>query len=94
MGLFEHVLRRHEQRRHADVFSRLPWPRRDPVSQGVDGFLPPAEAAAEMGVDVDELADMVRGGLLEWREVGREVWVRPAVVSTVKVRGYGGGTSN
>ena len=87
MGLFEHVLRRHEEWRHADIFSRLPWrPRQDPVYRGLDGFLPPARAAQEMGVELDELADMVYGGLLEWREVGREIWVRPAGVSTMKVR--------
>ena len=84
--LFERLLEQHEHMRHRSLLSggreRTPPPRPDPY----EGFMPPAKAAAEMDVTVEELVDMARGGILEWREFGGEVYVRPAVVTRLAVR--------
>jgi hypothetical protein len=89
MGVFEQVLNDHAHKRHVDILGwllRLKNERRPQEPDPDEGFLSPPKAAEAMNVTVAELVDMVRGGLLEWREVGREVYVRPAVVSLVKVR--------
>ena len=72
--------RRHPRDAHAaaegPVVSRS-WGRR---------VLPPHQAAEAMNVGEAELVDMVRGGLLEWREVRGEVYVRPAVARLLGVK--------
>lgn len=86
MNVFEHLLERHERLRHARILSSVP--RQSPsTAVGVDGFLPPEDAAKVMGVSLQELALLVEQGRLEAEDVGMsELWVRPAVVSVLGVR--------
>lgn len=39
-----------------------------------------------MGVTVAEVADLARRGVLEWRDLGSRVVIRPAVVCVGRVR--------
>lgn len=86
--MFDSLMRRHEAERQFSLMAGAPRRRSRGTRVGIDGFLPPADAAAEMGVSVEELVDMVRGGLLEYLEGGGgTVYMRPAVVSRLGVRG-------
>ena len=49
-------------------------------SDGLEGFLPPADAAREMGLSLEELQPLI-GVELEARHLGLDVYVRPAIVS-------------
>jgi hypothetical protein len=80
-GLFDALMNRHEAERHRRLLGKAPPHRR----RSVDGFLPLKDAAHEMGVSVDELVQMVRGGLLEYLEGSGTIYVRPAVVSRMLV---------
>ena len=85
MGVFERLLEQHETERHSGILARVASWRGDPIGEhiGVDGFLPPHEAAETMGVEHAELLELVQTGRLEWRDVGDgEVWVRPAIVTS------------
>ena len=88
MGLFEGKLEQHETERHVGILGTLMRLRKGPSSlaHGDDGFLPPHQAAEAMNVGEAELVDMVHGGLLEWREVRGEVYVRPAVARLLGVK--------
>ena len=92
-GLFGRLLEGHEAERHSaiaasvaeDARSRRPPSLR--VGLGADGFLRPAEAASLMGVGLAELSEMARTGLLETRPIRGQVWIRPAIVSRLAIRG-------
>lgn len=92
--LFERILRRHEQGRQAAILGEAAADRWPSPFRGdrYGGFLPPSEAAKAMAMDVLEVARLARSGMLEWREVGGEVWIRPAAVSVLAVRDESGGT--
>jgi hypothetical protein len=88
MGRFEQQLHELEQERHRGILSSL-------VARGRlrrrraatdDGYLPPRDAAAEMGLELEELSELVRTGMLESRPVGRRLYVRPAVVSRMGIQ--------
>lgn len=86
MGVFEDAL----NSRQSEIRELLP--RRSPgwldrwLSSGRDGFLPTAQAAEAMGIGVEEVHEMARRGLLEWRTYAGRVMVRPACVSMLGVR--------
>ncbi len=84
-GDFEQQLEVHERERHRGILSRLPL-RRPLVDRGADGFLEPSAAAAVMRVTVTELWTMVARGELSTLDIGDDVLVRPAIVSTLHVR--------
>jgi hypothetical protein len=82
--LFESLLHRHEEERHSRILARPSlW---DRVLRDDDGFLSPARAAEAMGVTEEEVVALARRGLLLWREVGGEIRIQPAIVSTLAVR--------
>lgn len=54
-----------------------------------DGFVPLDEAASEMGVTEDAVVALVRVGQLEASAADGTFLVRPAIVSTLAVRGVG-----
>ena len=86
MSIFDGLLRKHQAERHARLLGSGQLLARS-QSVGIDGFLPPKEAAKAMGVSVDELLSLVDRGHLEARDVGWGfVHVRPAVVSVLAVR--------
>ena len=49
-------------------------------SDGLEGFMPPADAAREMGLSLEELQPLI-GVELEARHLGPDIYVRPAIVS-------------
>jgi len=90
-GTFQAELHQHEDDRHGHIVaaartptrSLLPigWRVEDVLGSG-DGFVPLAEAAETMGLNVEKVVEMVRAGLLEAN--GQRV--RPAVVSVLTVK--------
>lgn len=52
---------------------------------GIDGYLLPTEAAAQMGVTVEELERLVRGGYLSTLRDGETLLVRPAKINVVRL---------
>ena len=88
MSIFDGLLRRHERERHARLLSSGQRQARS-QSVGIDGYLPPEEAAKVQGVPVEVLLSFVDRGYLEARDVGWGiVYVRPAVVSVLGVREF------
>jgi hypothetical protein len=85
MSLFEGIAARTDAVRRFMILADAPRrrPRRpDPY----DGFVPPREAAAVMGIDEDAVLLMVRQGALEGYRSSRELLVRPAIVNTLGIR--------
>ncbi len=52
-----------------------------------EGFLPPDQAAEVMGVPLPELRDLVGRGVLEVFVDGCDLYVRPAIVSVLRLPG-------
>jgi hypothetical protein len=89
-GLFESLLSHYERERHTQIVadahdaarSARPGIRRP----SIDGFVLAEDAARTMGIDIEQLVVLVNRGTLEHFERWGEVWVRPAVVTTLAVR--------
>jgi hypothetical protein len=90
VGLFERLLREHEDERHAGILAGLAelalWRRPGSDTESIDGYRPPKRSAERMSLTEAETIEMARVGLLEWAEVGGEVWIRPAAVSVLAIR--------
>ena len=52
---------------------------------GVNGYLLPNDAAAQMGVSVEELERLVRGGYLSTYRDGANLLVRPARINVMRL---------
>lgn len=89
-------LNRQTRVRHARILFAGTPPRIDPMPPGYradefchgtrDGFLPLSEAAKQMGMTEAEVLDLAAQGVLETREAGLYLHVRPALVSILAVR--------
>ena len=51
-----------------------------------DDFLPALEAAARMGLALAEVEGLAAEGWLDWQARRDELWVRPVVLSRLRVR--------
>lgn len=61
-----------------ESFLGLDRPRRDE-------FLPALEAAARMNLTLAEVEGLAQEGWLDWRARGGDLWVRPVVLSRLRV---------
>lgn len=88
MGLFEGLLRLHEAERHGAIGAVIAGVRRGRRDRFIDsdGFLPLRQAATVMGLKESETVELAGQDMLEWRLRGERLYVRPAVVSVLRVR--------
>ena len=95
---FSLELDEHAAERHRGILERTPERTRSTMPPGFRaedalgvtrsrGFLPRPEAAEAMSLSEDEVVDQVFRGLLEGRLIGSTLYVQPAIVSVLAVRG-------